>query len=262
MISTALQELTGPQVAVSHPAAEGLSHRERKKLATRQAIHEAAFEMALTAGLAHTTVEQISERAGIAPRTFWGYFSSKEDAVLNRDPDTPGKLAKALLERPVGEDPVSSLHAVLDDFLASKLTDPERSHVRRSLLRREPSLLAAVAVAFDEIERALVEALGHRMGVAPSDDLRPGVFVASACGACRVAQQRWEESAGAEDLRDLTRRAFRTIAEGLLDETRRAGSVHEADGPPGAGGRHSTDSAAGRPGGGMRPHHESDRRQP
>ncbi len=244
MSSTAVHEATSALAAVTNPAVEGMSHRERKKLATRRAIHEAAFELAQTAGLAHTTIEQISERAGIAPRTFWGYFSSKEDAVLNRDPDTPDKLAKALLDRPVGEDAVASLHAVLDDFLASKLTDPERSHVRRGLLRREPSLLAAVAVAFDEIERALVEALGQRMGVAPSADLRPGVFVASACGACRVVQQRWEESAGAEDLRDLTRRAFRTISEGLL---------HEG---------HDSDSTTGRLGTDMRSHHATDRRQP
>ncbi len=219
----------GGQGAAALLPDDGLSHRERKKLATRHAIHEAAFELALTAGLAHTTVEQISERAGIAPRTFWGYFSSKEDAVLNRDPDTPDKLARALLERPAGEDPVSALHAVLDDFLACKLADRERSHLRRSLLRREPSLLAAVAVAFDEIERALVEALGQRMGVTPSEDLRPGVFVASACGACRVAQQRWEESTGAEDLRDLTQRAFRAIAEGLLHESRHANDLRPTD---------------------------------
>jgi AcrR family transcriptional regulator len=256
MTSAALQEATGIEEATGlreagsaqEPPAqltsEGLSHRERKKLATRQAIHEAAFELALTAGLAHTTVEQISERAGIAPRTFWGYFSSKEDAVLNRDPDTPGKLADALLDRPAGEDPVSSLHAVLDDFLASKLADPQRSQVRRSLLRREPSLLGAAAVAFDEIERALLEAMGRRMGVAPSEDLRPGVYVASACGACRVAQQRWEESAGAEDLRELTRRAFSALAEGLLHESR------VPDGPAAA------------LGGSIRPYHGPDRRQP
>lgn len=244
MTPTALQEARSPQEPSAHLAGHGLSHRERKKLATRQAIHEAAFELALTAGLAHTTVEQISERAGIAPRTFWGYFSSKEDAVLNRDTGTPSKLAEALLDRPAGEDPVSSLHAVLDDFLATKLADPQRSQVRRNLLRREPSLLAAAAAAYDEIERALLEALGRRMGVAPSEDLRPGVFVASACGACRVAQQRWEESAGAEDLRELTRRAFRTLAEGLLHQ----GQV--PDGPAAALGLD------------IRPHNGPDRREP
>lgn len=176
--------------------------------------------MALSVGLAHTTVERISERAGIAPRTFWGYFSSKEDAVINRDPDGPAKLAESLLARPRGEDPFTSLHAILDDYLASKLADAERSLLRQRLLRAEPALLAAVAAAFDEIERALVFAVAERLGVDPAKDLRPGVFVASAWGACRIAQQRWVDSSGQEDLRGLTSAAFRTLADGLMPATR------------------------------------------
>src|SRR5579862_3444969 len=98
--------LSGP---LSEPAPGALetSHRERKKLATRQAIHEAAFELVDESGLAHVTIEAVSERAGVAPRTFWAYFGSKEDAVLKRDPDRPRSLRQALLARPAGEDPVS-----------------------------------------------------------------------------------------------------------------------------------------------------------
>src|SRR5579875_1039070 len=79
------------------------SHRERKKAATRQAIHDAAFELVERNGLAGTTIEAISDRAGVAPRTFWAYFSSKEDAVINRDPDLPAVLHDALLDRPETE---------------------------------------------------------------------------------------------------------------------------------------------------------------
>ena len=56
------------------PESVCLSHRERKKQATRRAIHDAAFELVEQSGFTGVTVEAISERAGVAPRTFWSYF--------------------------------------------------------------------------------------------------------------------------------------------------------------------------------------------
>ena len=45
------------------------SRRERKKQATRQAIHEAAFTLAEEDGLVGVTVEAIAARADVATRT-------------------------------------------------------------------------------------------------------------------------------------------------------------------------------------------------
>ena len=224
----------GSIVADRPDSDEALSHRARKKLATRNAIHEAAFDLARTVGLAHTTVERISERAGIAPRTFWGYFSSKEDAVINRDPEGPSKLASAFRLRPGDEEPLTSLQVILDEYLAAKMADSERFLLRQRLFREDPALLGAVAAARDEMERSLVFAVAERLGVDPAVDFRPGVFVASAWGACRVAQQRWVDSSGQEDLRTLTADAFRTLADGVVHLTlaKNSGTTkkeHESD---------------------------------
>lgn len=191
------------------------SHRERKKLATHRALHEAAFELVDRHGLSGTTVEAISERAGVAPRTFWSYFSSKEDAVIDRDPATPATLRAALMSRPAGEDIVTSLRCVLGEHMADRVVDSKRAVRRQRLIRREPHLMAAVAAAFDEMERALVSAVADRLGLHPAHDLRPGVLVMAACGACRVAQQRWADLKGARPFTDLVEEAFVEMAEGL-----------------------------------------------
>jgi AcrR family transcriptional regulator len=199
------------------------SHRERKKLATRQAIHDAAFDLVDRHGLAGATVEAISERAGVAPRTFWSYFSSKEDAVIDRDPEWPNSLRTALLERPAGEDAVTSLRLVLEHYVGERLVDSKRAVRRQRLIRREPHLMAAVAASFDEIERALVSAVADRLGADPAIDLRPGVLVGAACGACRVAQQRWADDAARRPFPELVEEAFNQLAEGLaplVDERR------------------------------------------
>ncbi|SJM57018.1 TetR/AcrR family transcriptional regulator [Gulosibacter sp. 10] len=63
-------------------APQELSLRERNRLDTWLAIHNAAADLVLERGWSATTVEQIAARARISNRTFFNYFSSKEDAVL------------------------------------------------------------------------------------------------------------------------------------------------------------------------------------
>ena len=202
-------------------AALPTSHRERKKLATRWAIHDAAFDLVERHGLAGTTIEAISDQAGVAPRTFWSYFASKEDAVINRDPEGAEHLRAALLARPAGEDAISSLRCVLEEYVSDRLVDSDRAVRRQQLVRREPQLMAAVAASFDDVERSLVEAVAERLGLDPMRDLRPGVLVAAAGGACRVAQMRWADEQGRTPFHDLVDEAFAQLADGLAPQVAR-----------------------------------------
>ncbi|HSZ46983.1 MAG TPA: helix-turn-helix domain-containing protein, partial [Streptosporangiaceae bacterium] len=47
--------------------------RERKKIATRQALGVAAMKLAIARGLDNVLVEDIAEAAGVSPRTFNNY---------------------------------------------------------------------------------------------------------------------------------------------------------------------------------------------
>lgn len=59
-----------------------LGLRERRRLQTQTEIHEAAISLFEEKGVAATTVQDIADRAGISARTFFRYFSSKEQAAL------------------------------------------------------------------------------------------------------------------------------------------------------------------------------------
>ena len=59
-----------------------VSLRERNRLDTWALIHDQASSLACEHGLANTTVEAISEAAGVSKRTFFNYFPTKEDAIL------------------------------------------------------------------------------------------------------------------------------------------------------------------------------------
>ena len=62
-----------------------VGRRERKKQATRAALSGAAVRLSLEHGVEHVTVEQIADDADVSLRTFFNYFSSKEEAVVAGD---------------------------------------------------------------------------------------------------------------------------------------------------------------------------------
>ena len=89
--------------------------RERKKLATRHALHEAALHLVAAHGLDGVSVDDIAARADVSPRTFFNYFATKDDAVVGLDPAGPAEQAAALAGRPASESAVEALRAVTRD---------------------------------------------------------------------------------------------------------------------------------------------------
>ena len=70
--------MTRPDTSLGAPV--GL--RARRRNATRAEIRQAALTLFEQHGVERTTVDEIAHAAGIAPRTFFRYFTSKEECVL------------------------------------------------------------------------------------------------------------------------------------------------------------------------------------
>jgi AcrR family transcriptional regulator len=59
--------------------------RERKKMATRRAISDAATELFMAKGFDNTSVAEIAEVVGVSPQTVLNYFPAKTDLFFDEN---------------------------------------------------------------------------------------------------------------------------------------------------------------------------------
>jgi AcrR family transcriptional regulator len=194
--------------------------RERKKLATRAALRRAALRLAVRDGVENVTVERIADEADVALRTFFNYFSSKEEAVLATAALGAEALVARFRARPPAESVLGALReAVLEVMESDDVAGNEHLAVLR-LIRAAPSLLPQQLLVLAAQEEALSVAVADRVGL-PVDDAYPRLCATAAFAALRVTLDRWlARTADGEDpptavLRAELGDAVGTLAAGL-----------------------------------------------
>ncbi|ONI84735.1 TetR family transcriptional regulator [Saccharothrix sp. ALI-22-I] len=175
--------------------------RERKKLATRTALADAALRLCVEHGLDGVTVEQVANDAGVSLRTFFNYFSSKEEAVVAGDAATAAAFVQTFAGRPESEPVLQALHRALVETVPDRI-DPERVAQLR-VLRRTPALLPHQIAAFVARERELAAAVAARVGLDPATDLYPMMFAATVMATLRVVVGWWLDAVERPELSDL-----------------------------------------------------------
>ena len=167
--------------------------RQRKKLATRQAISWAAVRLAVEHGPENVRLEDIAAGAGVSPRTCNNYFSSKEAAVCGFVVARGESIRDALLARPREEPLVEALVAAVLAQFGSPEPDRE-SVVRTRLVVSSPVLQGEYLKAMAVTERYVAEAIALRTGTRAETDLRSRVIAAVAATAVRVGVEQWVAS--------------------------------------------------------------------
>jgi AcrR family transcriptional regulator len=191
------------------------SLRERKKAATRDALIAAALRLAVRDGVESVTVDAIAEVVDVSPRTFFNYFSTKEEAILPSDQDRRDQLVRDLASRPIDEEPLVALHAVTRGLAERLVEHADEAALRSQLVRDNPSLLPRQLANYATFERSLIEGVAARTGLDPDLDLYPALAAATAMGALRAATQLWRSSGDGATLAELVDAAFSSLAAGL-----------------------------------------------
>ncbi|MER5439803.1 TetR family transcriptional regulator [Streptomyces sp. NPDC002790] len=180
------------------PSTPTLTLTERRKAATRLDIARAAAELFTRDGLRATRAEDIARAAGVAPRTFYRYFATKEESVAPLLEAGARQWAEAVREAPADLPiPAALRHAVVHALTGDDPANAASLGWVRALLRltgESPALRAVWSDTCRVSEATLLTVLANRTNDPAPPDLHLRLLAGLATTAVRVAVETWSLS--------------------------------------------------------------------
>jgi AcrR family transcriptional regulator len=187
--------------------------RERKKLATRQALSSAALRLALEHGLENVTIEDITAEAGVSLRTFRNYFDSKHEAIASMGAVRAQRIGASLLARPASEPLWPALtSAILQHYVGTDQAFGLETMNALRLLLNTPAMRGEYLKINSEMQNALAAAIAQRTGTDPAADMYPQILAGAVTAASQVAIRRWYAADPPVPLRPILERALQQLA--------------------------------------------------
>src|SRR6185503_17879640 len=166
------QRRTPPPPKVPRP----LPLPQRKRQLVRQEIARAAWLLFAERGYEDTTVAEIARAAGISRRSFFRYFSSKEDVVIGTSDALAEDVLAAFARRPAVE---------------TRLADADESRAIISLLRESRTLRRALLERHARLEERLALLIAVRTGADMRRDPTPALLAFLARALMDTAFNVW-----------------------------------------------------------------------
>ena len=157
---------------------EGPGLRERKNARTRDAIVRAAAELAIEQGYDHTTVDQIAQRADVAPRTIYVRYPTKE-AILFSQADGASSFREWIDGK--DDDLVDRLGRFIQARVAAGQENAELRRLKMRAIWTDPYLRRILRGKLEEAEQLICASLSAELGL-PADDSGPRVFAGAITG--------------------------------------------------------------------------------
>ena len=193
---------------------EKLGLRERKKRRTREALIDAARELFCAHGFEATTIDQIAEAVEVSSRTFFRYFTSKEDVALALADEQITAVLEAFAAQPAELPVLTAMRTAAVEVMRTYENDA-RFHGLQNVISVSPALTAArierAAARFGEVACLI----GARMGVDPAVDPRPHLVASVALCAVQPAVVAWRAAGRQAPESELTGQAFDLLSAGL-----------------------------------------------
>jgi AcrR family transcriptional regulator len=194
-----------PPSAMAEPEVP-LGRRARKTTETRAALADAAMRLFAENGYDNTTIEDITDVVDISSRTFFRYFSSKEDVLFTDVDHEP--FVEQIRAQPLNVSDVDAVRNAYIAMLPSK--DPavdERTILLKKALESTPTLQGRNLQLQSDFRLVIARALADRRGLAePDDTVRLAAAIAQA--VMHLAFDRWAAADGRTDVRDELRTFF------------------------------------------------------
>ena len=142
----------------------------RKQQVVRDALSAAAEQLFLSQGFDETTVEQIALAAGVSRRTFFRYYKSKEDVMVERSDRLGELLLDGLATRPLDEPPLLAIRNALVSAVQAGLADRDLVRYVIRILRETSVLRRAMMERRNRLEERIAALMIERLGAGHNDD--------------------------------------------------------------------------------------------
>jgi AcrR family transcriptional regulator len=144
------------------PESAAGSRAAAQRLKMRRELASAAMELFATKGYEATTVDEIAAQAGVARRTFFRHFRSKEEAIFPDHDDTLVRAEAVLNAAPPHENPLDTVCRGIKEVMRMYASSPVVSVARYKLTREVPTLREAEIASVARYERLFTRyLLGH-----------------------------------------------------------------------------------------------------
>lgn len=199
------------------PAGSAGSRRAAaQRLTMRRKLAAAAMELFATKGYEATTVDEIAAAAGVARRTFFRHFRSKEEAIFPDHDDTLVRAAGVLEAAPAHENPLDTVCRGIKEVMRMYAASPAVSIERYRLTREVPALREREIASVARYERLFTRyLLGHfEEGTHHDDDpLLAEVAASAVVTAHNHVLRRWLRGGGEGELETQLDHAFAIVRE-------------------------------------------------
>jgi AcrR family transcriptional regulator len=164
--------------------------RTDHKPRTRQALIDAALTLFADRGYEATSVDEIAQRAGVSPRTFFRYFETKDRVLFFGGDDYNAAVVRHVPEQPPELGDLAALEAT--SIALTPLLVPLKPRIRLyfTALESSPALLGQHVHSTARQTAAVAAALAARRSLLAPDE-RCELAAALASVAQARAYQRW-----------------------------------------------------------------------
>ncbi len=223
--------------AADAPESAAGTRAAAQRLKMRRELAAAAMELFGAKGYEATTVDEIAARAGVARRTFFRHFRSKEEAIFPDHDDTLIRAEAVLNAAPPHENPLDTVCRGIKEVMKMYASSPAVSIERYRLTREVPTLREREIASVARYERLFTRyLLGHFDEQAhhdgDDDPLLAEVAASAVVTAHNHVLRRWLRAGGQGDLEGQLDHAFaivrRTFGTGILAERSPAGGTPAA----------------------------------
>ena len=186
------------------------SRRREHKLRTQRALQNAALDLFARQGYDVTTTDEIAERAGVSPRTFFRYFPTKESVLFVGEYGWFQSFNNEFLAQPEELTDFEALRQALLNLA------PGLKKIRPAMLLYEKAVASSLTLRggvqdhVDEDIATMAEGIATRRGLASADD-GCTILATMVLMTYRRAVKQWLAGPASANPRDLIAQRLDTL---------------------------------------------------